>query len=91
MSWHTLIIFRIYVIETKLEFVSIDNKNLQRRRKFVGKGDFPIQNSYSGQVQCLSHSRDPGTFDKYHGIETVTQQHWRDEMVILTHKYGIKP
>ena len=28
------------VIETKLDFVSFDNKNLHRRRKFVGKRDF---------------------------------------------------
>ena len=33
LSWQTLIIFRIYVIETKLEFVSNDDKNLQRRNK----------------------------------------------------------
>ena len=26
--------------------------------KIVGERDFPIQNSYTGQVQCLSHSRD---------------------------------
>ena len=58
LSWHTLIIFRIYVIETKLGFVSFDNKNLQRRRKLVGKRDFPVQNSNTGLVQCLSHSRD---------------------------------
>ena len=53
-------------------YVSTDDKNLQRRQKFVGKPDLPIQNSYTGQVQCLSHNRDPGTFDKYHGLETVT-------------------
>ena len=40
----------VYVIETKLDFVSFDNKNLQRRQKFVGQRDFPIQNSYTGQV-----------------------------------------
>ena len=33
-------------------------KNLQRRRNFVGERDFPIQNSYTDQVQRLSHSRD---------------------------------
>ena len=44
--------------QTKLDFVSFHDKNLQRRRKFVGERDFPIQNSYTGQVQCLSHSRD---------------------------------
>ena len=59
MSWHALIIFRIYVIETKLDIVSVDDKNLKRRRKVVGQRDFPTQNSYTGQVQCLSHSRDP--------------------------------
>ena len=59
LSWHALIIFRIYVIEIKLDSVSYNrDKNLQRRRKFVGERDFPIQNSYTGQVQCLSHSRD---------------------------------
>ena len=59
LSWHVLIIFRIYVIEIKLDSVSYNrDKNLQRRRKFVGELDFPIQNSYTGQVQCLSHSRD---------------------------------
>ena len=47
----------MYVIETKLDFVSFDDKNLQRRREFVGESDFPIQNSYTGEVQCLSHSR----------------------------------
>ena len=26
-------------------------------KKFVGERDFPIQNSYTGQVQCLSQSR----------------------------------
>ena len=58
LSWHTLISFRIHAIETKLDFVSFDDKNLQKRRKFVGERDFPIQNSYTGQVQCLSHSKD---------------------------------
>ena len=48
----------IYIIETKLDFVSFNDKNLQRRRKFVGERDFPIQNSYTSQVPCLSHSRD---------------------------------
>ena len=42
---YTLIIFRIYVIETKLDFVSFDDKNLQRRREFVSESEFPIQNS----------------------------------------------
>ena len=39
LSWHTLIIFMIYIIKTKLDFVSFDDKNLQRRRKFVGERD----------------------------------------------------
>ena len=26
--------------------------------KFFGEREFPIQNSYTDQVQCLSHSRD---------------------------------
>ena len=33
-------------------------KNLQRRPNFVAERDFPIQNSYTDQVQRLSHSRD---------------------------------
>ena len=48
----------MYVNETKLDFVSFNDKNLQRRRKFVSERDFLIQNSYTGQVQYLSHSRD---------------------------------
>ena len=47
LSWHTLIIFRIYIIENQAGFCF-----------FSRKDDFPIQNSYSGQVQCLSHSRE---------------------------------
>ena len=50
VSWHALIIFRIFVIETKLDFVSFNDKHLQRRRKFVAERDFPILNSYTGQV-----------------------------------------
>ena len=57
LSWHALIIFRIYVVETKLDFVSLDIKKLQRRQKFVSDCDFPLQNSYAVQVQCLSNSR----------------------------------
>ena len=37
-------------------------KNLQRRRNFVDEHDFPIQNSYTDQVQRLSHSRDQKIF-----------------------------
>ena len=50
MSWHALIILRIFIIETKLDFVSFNDKHLQRRRKFVAERDFPILNSYTGQV-----------------------------------------
>ena len=28
LSWHALIIFKIYIIETKLDFASFNNKNL---------------------------------------------------------------
>ena len=31
-------------------FVSLNDKNLQRRRKFVAERDFLILNSYTGQV-----------------------------------------
>ena len=48
----------MYINETQLHFVSFNDKNLQRRRKCVGERDLPIQNSFTGQVQCLSHSRD---------------------------------
>ena len=47
-----LIIFRIYIIENQAGVL------FRFTKKFVGKRDFPIQNSYSGQVQCLSNSRD---------------------------------
>ena len=47
---HALIIFRIFIIETKLDFVSFNDTNLQRPRKFVAQRDFPILNSYTGQV-----------------------------------------
>ena len=49
--------FGIYLIETKLDFVSFDDKNLERRRKFVGERDFPAD------FQCPSHSRDPEICD----------------------------
>ena len=58
LSWQALIIFRIFIIETKLDFVSSNDKHLPRRRKFVAERDFPKLNSYTGQVLCLSHSRD---------------------------------
>ena len=36
LSWHALIIFRIYVIEIKLDSVSYNrDKNLQRRRRLI--------------------------------------------------------
>ena len=41
----------LYIIETKLDFVSVNDKNLQRWPKFIGERDFPIQISYAGQVQ----------------------------------------
>ena len=44
---------QIYVIETKLNFASFNNKNLQRQRKIVGECDFPIQNSYTDQVGSM--------------------------------------
>ena len=44
---------QIYVIETKLNFASFNNKNLQRQQKIVGKCDFPIQNSYTDQVGSM--------------------------------------
>ena len=45
---------QIYVIETKLNFASFNNKNLQRQRKIVGECDFPIQNSnYADQVGSM--------------------------------------
>ena len=31
LSWHELIIFRIFIIETKLDFVSFNDKHLQRQ------------------------------------------------------------
>ena len=42
--------FQVFIIETKLRFVSFNDKHPQRRRKFVAKRDFPILNSYTGQV-----------------------------------------
>ena len=58
LSWHALIIFRVFITETKLDFVSFNDKHLQRRRKFVAERDFPILNPDTGQVLCLSRSRD---------------------------------
>ena len=34
----------------QLDFVAFDDKNHQRRRKFVAERDFPILNVYTGQV-----------------------------------------
>ena len=45
---------QIYVIETKLNFVSFNNKNLQRQQKIVGERDFPVQNFYTDQVGSIS-------------------------------------
>ena len=58
LSWQTLIILRIYFIETKLNFVSLGDKNVQGRRKIVGERDFSLQSSYTDQIQSLSDSRD---------------------------------
>ena len=58
LSWLTLIILRLYVINSRLDFVSFDNKNLQRQCKFAGEHDFPVQNSLMDRVQCLSLNRD---------------------------------
>ena len=44
---------QIYVIETKSNFASFNNKNLQRQQKIVGECDFPIQNSYTDQVGSM--------------------------------------
>ena len=46
-----MIFFRIFIIETKLDFVSL------RPRKFVAERDFPILNSYTGQVFKMSESQ----------------------------------
>ena len=45
--------FGIYLIENKLDFVSFDDKNLERRRKFVGERDFPADFSMSESQQGL--------------------------------------
>ena len=52
------ILLKIYFVtldicETKLNFASFNNKNLQRQQKIVGKCDFPIQNSYTDQVGSM--------------------------------------
>ena len=44
---------QIYVTETKLNFASFNNKNLQRQQKIVGECDFPIQNSYTDEVGSM--------------------------------------
>ena len=43
----------MYVAETKLNFASFNNKNLQRQQKIVGECDFPIQNSYTDQLGSM--------------------------------------
>ena len=48
--------FRVYVIETKLDFVSFADKNIQRRRKIVGERDFPRQTS-SDKSGSMSESQ----------------------------------
>ena len=46
LSWHTLIINRIFIIEIKLDFASFNDKHHQRRRKFVAECDFPTKLLY---------------------------------------------
>ena len=58
LSWLTLIILRLYIINSRLDFVPFDDKNLQRQCKFAGERDCPVQNSLMGRVQCLSLNRD---------------------------------
>ena len=43
LSWHALILFRIYVIENKPDFVSFDDKNRQRDVKFLANVTFPCK------------------------------------------------
>ena len=43
--------FGIYFMENKLDFVSFDDKNPQRRAKFVGERDFPADFSMSESQQ----------------------------------------
>ena len=43
LSLHAFIIFRIFIIETKLDFVSFSDKHLQRRRKCAAERDFPTK------------------------------------------------
>ena len=69
---------QIYVIETKLNFVSFNNKNLQRQQKIVGECDFPIQNSYTDQVGSVL----------VQGLEIVTSL-VQSAIILLVHKNGM--
>ena len=75
-----LIIFKIYkiIIKTMPDFISS-----QRWCKFAGEQDFPIQNSYTDQVQDLGHS-----FSQY-GTPSrwITYIYYMQESVLL----GTKP
>ena len=63
LSSHELIIFRIFIIETKVDFVSFNDKHLKRWRKFVAERDFPILNSYTGQVFMTESQQGPEICD----------------------------
>ena len=64
------IIFKIYIIETKLDFVSF-NDNLKilkilKTQKFVGERDFPIQNSKMFEAQQAPEIRDVISAKRYY-------------------------
>ena len=44
LSWHTLILFRIYVIENKMDFVSFDHTNRQREVNSGAPNENIVQN-----------------------------------------------
>ena len=55
-------------METKLDFVSFNDKHLHRRRKFVAERDFPVLNSYTGRVFKMSESQQgPEIYDVISG------------------------
>ena len=43
LSWHALIIFKIYIIETKLDFASFNNKNLKDDGNLLANVTFPYK------------------------------------------------
>ena len=56
--------FGIYFIENKLDFVSFDDKNPQRGRKFVGERDFPTDFHLLNGSSSMSESQQgPGICD----------------------------